>query len=93
MSGTVTAYLLAPYASSRDYARLADLACEASIICVVDYEGHRDVARTNFSRRGEQELWSVSARGLGYITAFNRADFIALCGHRNLEFIEPSATP
>lgn len=90
MSDIVRAYDMAPYSGSRDYERLADLACKDSIICVVDFEGQRDVARTNFMRRGEQELWSVSARGFGYITAFNRADFIALCGHRNVVFIEPA---
>lgn len=90
MSDMFTAYELAPYSGSRDYERLADLASRASILCIVDYEGQRDVARTNYMRRGGQELWMVSARGMGYITAFSRADFIALCGHANVEFFAPA---
>jgi hypothetical protein len=89
MSDVFTAYELAPYTGSRDYEQLADLAVQASILCIVDYDGHRDVARTNYMQRRDQELWSVSARGISYVTAFNRADFIALCAHRNLEFIAP----
>lgn len=90
MSGIFTAYELAPYSGSRDYELLADLAAKASVLCIVDYENEvRDVARTNYMRRGDQELWQLSARGFGYITAFNRADFIALCMHRNVEFIVP----
>lgn len=92
MSTVFTAYALAAtYSGSRDYAQLVELACADSIICIVDYQGHRDVARTNYMRRGDQEMWSVSARGISYITAFNRADFIALCEHNTLEFIAPSA--
>lgn len=90
MTTTFTAYTLAAtYSGSRDYALLAELACADSIICIVDYEGHRDIARTNYMRRGDQEMWSVSARGIGYITAFSQKDFISLCEHRNLEFIVP----
>lgn len=91
MSDMFTAYELAPYSGSRDYEHLADLACQASILCIVDYEGQRDVARTNYMRRGSQELWQVSARGRGYVMAFSREDFIALCGHANVEFIAPTA--
>lgn len=89
MSEVFTAYELAPYTGSRDYAQLARLAREASILCIVDFQGQRDVARTNYMRRRGQEMWSVSARGMGYITAFNEADFISLCKHSNLEFIAP----
>ena len=92
VSNVFTAYsLAATYSGSRDYTQLAELACADSIICIVDYEGHRDIARTNYMRRGDQEMWSVSARGIGYITAFSREDFISLCNHRNLEFIMPPA--
>lgn len=91
VTATFTAYALAAtYSGSRDYAQLVALACADSIICIVDYEGHRDVARTNYMRRGDQEMWTVSARGIAYITAFSREDFISLCEHRNLEFIVPA---
>lgn len=85
----ITAYDLAAYAGSRDYVRLAELARTSSIICILDYETHRDVARTNYASRGASEWWQVSARGIGYITAFSQEDFMALCEHANLEFIEP----
>jgi hypothetical protein len=89
VSEVVTAYELAPYTGSRDYQRLTALARRASIICVVDYQSLRDVARTNYMEKRGQELWSVSARGIAYITAFNEADFIALCEHHNVEFLIP----
>lgn len=91
MSKTYTAYELAPYTGSRDYGRLADLARTGSIICMVDYDSVRDVARTNYFERPGQTMWSVSARGICYVTAFSRDDFIALCAHANLEFIEPTS--
>lgn len=89
MSDTVTAYELGVYLGSRDYYKLTELACQASIICLVDHNGQREVARTNYSRRGEQVVWSVCSRGIAYITAFNGEDFVALCRHRNLEFLAP----
>jgi hypothetical protein len=86
----VNVYQLAGYNGSRDYGRLADLARVRSIICIVDYQECRDVAHTIFTTCGANlESWCVSGRGIGYVHAFNRADFIARCEAANLEFIEP----
>lgn len=92
-----TAYDLPGYGGSKDYARLTELVKAHSIICIMDYRADqfqvRDVARTQFRAQGARELWSVSARGFGYLTAFNQVDFISLCEAINLEFIEPCAEP
>jgi hypothetical protein len=82
-------FLLEGYNGSRDYARLAELAQTRSVICLVDYQGCRDVAHTVYSKFDELETWTVGARGIGYISTFDREGFIASCQARNLEFIEP----
>lgn len=89
-----TPYVISGYCSSKDYALLAELSRTQSVICIVDYNpGLRDVARTFYRAHGEEEHWSVSARGISYIEAFNRKEFLALCVHRNLEFILPAVAP
>ena len=82
-------YQLAGYNGSRDYDRLAELAKVRSVICIVDYQECRDVAHTIYSACDGLESWCVSGRGIGYVQAFDRADFIARCEAANLEFIEP----
>lgn len=95
MSETITAYALASYNGSRDYALLATLARSASIICIVDYhfrdlkESWRDVCCTNYSSRRGSELWQLSARGISYLTAFDEAEFIRRCESLNVEFFVP----
>jgi hypothetical protein len=83
---------LADYAGSKDYRHLVELARKASIICIVDYDVRdvgtfRDVGRTQYSLHHEEEVFQVGARGIGYIHAFGAAEFVALCEHRNVEFI------
>ena len=80
---------LAPYIGSRDYARLAELAKTQSLICIVDFRERRDVARTHYHSRGQEEFWAVGARGISYLDAFTREEFIKLCEQGNVEFIEP----
>lgn len=82
-------YQIADYKGSKDYAKLAELAKTQSVICVVDYQGCRDVAQTVYSEAGGLESWQVSARGIAYISAFDRAKLLAQCESVNLEFIEP----
>lgn len=94
MSDIPAAFQLANYPGSRDYERLADLSRKASILCIVDDElGRRDAARTHYMNNHGQDQWTVSARGVGYITAFGVDEFKAFCAHRNLEFIEPVGMP
>lgn len=87
-------FVLAGYAGSTDYERLAGLACKASIICIVDYDMPgvgtvRDVARTQYTLHRGEEVFMVCARGISYIHAFGKADFIGLCELRHFEFVEP----
>lgn len=85
------ARIITGYTVSRDYERLADLARSQSIICIVDYErSMRDIARTMYRCRGDDEYWEVGARGTGYIVAFERAEFILACRAVNLEFLDPA---
>lgn len=90
---------LAQYNASKDYKRLANLARKASIICLVDYrlrqpvdgvESVRDVARTTVQRSDGKEFFSISARGISYVIAFNEDEFILLCASNNVEFLEPA---
>lgn len=87
-------FVLAGYAGSRDYERLAGVARKASIICIVDYDMPgvgtvRDIARTQYTLHRGEEVFMVCARGISYIHAFGKADFIGLCELRHVEFIEP----
>lgn len=85
----MNAYELAPYTGSKDYARLAELAKAQSIVCFVEHDGRREVARTSFQERRSGDFWSVAGNGVGYVTAFSREDFMLLCEHRKVEFLEP----
>jgi hypothetical protein len=98
MSETVIVHELAPYATSRDYARLAELAKVHSVICIVNYRDPRnpdwgmlrEVASTHYSRSPSgKEMWHVSARGTGYVWTDNAADFVRKCETYGVEFIEP----
>lgn len=95
MDGLPAVTRFANYAFNTDYAWLARLAREDSIICVVDYVGvdrdHlcRDVAKTIWYMHGGEEVFQVSSRGYGYIYATGEADFIAQCKKAHLEFVEP----
>lgn len=85
------AFQLTGYAGSRDYERLADLAREQSVICIVDYErSMRDIGRTMYRCHGNEEYWEVGARGTGYIIAFERDEFIRACRAFNVEFLDPA---
>jgi len=45
----VNVHQLDAYDGSKDYERLAELAKKHSIICILDYQEHRDVAKTIYS--------------------------------------------
>jgi hypothetical protein len=64
------------------------------VVCFVDFRGDptiRDVAQTLYERSSES--FQVSARGYGYLVAFNREDFLKGCKALNLEFVVPNAEP
>ena len=79
------------YKTSRDYERLFELMQESAVVCFVDYgENCRDIASTACDN---YPSYFVNARGTGYVTAFNQADFIKQCKQIDLEYIEPPVQP
>lgn len=79
------------YETSRDYELLARLMQSQSIVCIVDYDDCRDIAKTFFQEtKLGGETWQVSVRGLCYIYVWNKDNFIKQCARINLEFIVPS---
>ena len=94
-----TIFQISGYKTSRDYERLADTMQEQSVICIVDYgKDCRDVAHTLWSpSRDGKGVWQLSARGIGYVYALSRSDFISKCTCANVDALMPdvqsSATP
>lgn len=86
---------IAPYQTSKDYALLAKLAKEQSIICVVDYVCRgielplRDVSQTGYQKYKHNEHFQIGVRAMGYVNAFSEKEFIAFCEMKNVEFIVP----
>ena len=75
------------YPLSRDYERLAELVTKSSIACIVDFDHDcRDIAHTIYS--SSSGTWQVSARGIGYIWAASKEDFIQQCERLNLEYFD-----
>lgn len=75
------------YKTSRDYSALYDLALKQAVICIVDYNKSRDTAATIFHGGTLQ----VSARGICYISAETREDFVSQCGQADLEYLDPES--
>jgi len=71
------------YSVSRDYAALYEMAQSQSVVCFVDYHECRDVACT-LVRRGDIE---IGARGIGYVWATSKGEFVLQCRRLNVEFI------
>jgi len=81
---------LAEYKTSKDYERLFDLAKTQRIICIVDYDTCRDTARTNYNKSQKfGESIEINGRGIGYVWAHSKEDFIKQCEREHVEFIEP----
>lgn len=79
------------YTTSRDYAKLWELAQKQSVVCVVDFdwrdgEVSRDVAHTIWSGRYLQ----VSCRGVTYADGDSLADFERSARRSNLEWLVPN---
>lgn len=72
------------YNVSRDYDALYDMARSKSVVCFVDYHECRDVAATIARTGGDVE---VSARGISYVWATSKDDFVMQCRRLNVEFI------
>lgn len=89
-------FALGQYPTSRDYELLADLAKLGGVICIVDnwqLQGCRDVAQTAFLSKNDQEHFLISGRGISYVNAFSRSEFVHACRHANVEFLAPIQAP
>lgn len=85
---------LAPYKTSRDYAALWDLCQRYEVACFVDYDMFRDgqplrdVCSTSaYAEPGEP--MQIGARGVCYVYARNREEFVKRCLSVNLEWVVP----
>ncbi len=87
-----TIYQISGYDVSADYDRLADEMQKRSLICIVDYEGDlRDVAHTIWSpSKDGNGTWQLSARGITYIYAFSREEFLLRCSQYHVEVLMPN---
>lgn len=85
-------YQVEGYATCRDYELLADLMQKGSVVCLVDYKGmadrYRDVARTIFNPASVLS-WQMSVRGMTYVMASSRKEFIEQCQQLNVEVVLP----
>ena len=84
-----TIHVIDGYPTSTDYTKLYDLAQEQSIICLAPYRGFEgciDVARTIVTL----PFLSISARGISYVHADNKDDFIEQCVKAKVRFIIPT---
>lgn len=80
------------YKLSQDYALLARLAREQSVICLVRYDEMttKDVAKTIYKRFSDtRESFDISARGIGYVGGEDEAQFIRACACAGVAFIVP----
>jgi len=78
------------YKTSKDYDALFDTVQKQGVICILDYNriGTRDVGHSIFSPHSG--LIEISARGICYIWAELKSEFIEQCETLNLEWIEPT---
>lgn len=79
------------YTTSRDYAKLWELAQKQSVVCVVDFDWRdgdvsRDVAHTIWNGRHLH----VSCRGVSYADGDSLADFERSARRSNLEWLVPN---
>lgn len=79
------------YETSRDYDALFDMVQNQGVICILDYNraGTRDVGRSTFSPHSG--LIEISARGICYIWAELKSEFIEQCEKLNLEWLKPNS--
>jgi len=75
------------YPLSKDYEKLYDICInnKAIIVCFIDCYKTRDICKNLISENGRI---NIGARGISYIYAINKDDFIEQCIDRNLGFID-----
>jgi len=79
------------YNVSRDYNLLYELAQTKCVVCIVDFQGCRDVAATLVRRNDYGSETDISARGICYVASVNIDEFLMQCKRLNVEFINPNA--
>jgi hypothetical protein len=86
-------YQLTGYTTSKDYKLLFELMQKTSVICIIDYdfsdltEPSRDIAKTAY-KDGD---YQIGARGISYLWAETKDEFVRYCERQNVEFIPPGA--
>ena len=81
------------YKTSKDYERLVELMKEGqTIVCFADYNVNERVYRDVARARLYTNTFQISARGIGYVWAFDGKDFIQQCNELNITFIDPTYT-
>ena len=79
------------YTISQDHAMLYELALIQPVVCFLDYgpgvSKCRDVAITQYLSK----IMEISVRGMSYIWADKKADFLDQCMWLNVEFVLPNA--
>lgn len=84
------------YVTSRDYERLFELAQKTPVICIVDFrwqdgDATRDIACTLFHVcHDDSNTYQIGARGISYVYAWEREDFVRHCAKYNVEWLEPT---
>jgi len=80
------------YEKNREYEKLADMMLTQSVVCILDYgKDCRDVAHTLWNPTQDgRGIWQLSARGVTYIYAWDRNDFIGQCARQNVDIIFPN---
>ena len=77
------------YEWSSCYDRLLEIMQGESIVCVVDCQHCRDIAQTICVIGQREIIYTVCARGICYISAVDKDNFISQCKAINLRFIDP----
>jgi hypothetical protein len=82
-----------PYPISRDYEKLWELSQKGSIVCYADYRwGGGAVGRDVCQTEVFGSVTQISARGICYVYAESKEDFLSQCEVFNIEWLLPTAT-
>jgi hypothetical protein len=85
-------YQISGYETGKEYEWLADAMQSQSVICITDYGKYcRDVAHTLWTPSSDGDgIWQLSGRGITYIYATSREEFIRQCEQYNVEVLMPN---
>jgi hypothetical protein len=81
------------YTFSKDYEKLWELSRKGSVLCYADYEwGFGEVCRDVCRTKVFDSVTQISARGICYVYANSREDFLSQCEALHIEWLLPTAT-